>query len=94
MIDALRYKLRMFGVPLQGPTNVFCDNESVVKNTTVPESVLKKKHAAISYHRVREAVASGTMRIAHESGETNLADILTKAVAGPKLKYLCGHIFY
>ena len=84
----------MFGVPLEGPTNVFCDNQSVVKNTLAPESVLKKKNAAVSYHRVREAVASSTLRIAHEPGDTNLADILTKAMPGPKLKYLCGHIFY
>ena len=33
-ISALRYKLRMFGVPIDGPTNILCDNESVVKNST------------------------------------------------------------
>lgn len=38
MIIALRYKLRMFGMPLEGPAQVFCDNQSVVKNTSVPES--------------------------------------------------------
>jgi hypothetical protein len=26
LIVALRYKLRMFGVPVHGPANVFCDN--------------------------------------------------------------------
>ena len=26
LVEALGYKLRMFGVPLEGPTNVFCDN--------------------------------------------------------------------
>jgi hypothetical protein len=26
MIEALRYKLRMFGVPIDGLTNIFCDN--------------------------------------------------------------------
>jgi hypothetical protein len=44
----------MFGVPIEGPTNVYCDNEAVVSNTTRPESTLKKKHNAIAYHRVRE----------------------------------------
>ena len=42
MIKSLRYKLRMFGVPLDGPANVFCDNEAVYKNTVIPESTLKK----------------------------------------------------
>ena len=31
-IEALRYKLRMFSILLEGPTNIFCDNESVFKN--------------------------------------------------------------
>jgi hypothetical protein len=26
MTEAMRCKLRMFGVPIEGPTNVFCDN--------------------------------------------------------------------
>jgi len=30
-IDGLRYKLRMFGIPLDGPTKVFCDNDAVVR---------------------------------------------------------------
>ena len=29
LIEALRYKLRMFGVPIDGPTNIFCNNETV-----------------------------------------------------------------
>ena len=32
MIESLRYKLRRFGIPLECPTEVFCDNMSVVKN--------------------------------------------------------------
>jgi hypothetical protein len=53
MIKGMRYKLRMFGIPVNGETNVFCDNEAVVHNSTKPESTLKKKHTAISYHRAR-----------------------------------------
>ena len=78
----------MMGIPLDGPTNVFCDNESVFKNATRPESTLKKKHNAIAYHRVREAVAAGVVRIAWEDGRFNLADVLTKLLSGPHLKEL------
>jgi hypothetical protein len=40
-VKALRYKRRMFGVPIDGATNLFCDNEAVYKNTTsLPESKL------------------------------------------------------
>ena len=37
-IKSLRYNLRMVGVPLEGPTNVFCNNEAVFKNTSQPDS--------------------------------------------------------
>ena len=35
LVKALRYKLRMFGLPIEGPTNVFCENESVYKNVSL-----------------------------------------------------------
>jgi hypothetical protein len=62
MIEGLRYKLRMMGIPLTGPTSVLCDNESVVRNATAPESTLKKRHNAIAYHKAREVQAAGFIR--------------------------------
>lgn len=94
MNEGLRYKLRMMGVPLRGPTNVFCDNKSVVTNSTLPQSTLKCKHNSILYHKTREAVAAGSCRIGKEKGETNLADILTKILSGIKKRRLCEHILY
>ena len=58
-LRGIRYKLRMMGVPLTGPTYVYGDNVSVIYNTSQPESTLKKKSNSICYHAVREAVASG-----------------------------------
>jgi hypothetical protein len=84
-IEALRYKLCMMGIPIEGPANVFCDNEAVFKNSAFPESTVKKKHNSIAYHRTREAQAAGTVRIAWEPGDTNRADILTKLLVGPRL---------
>lgn len=42
MVEGLRYRLRMMGVPIDGPVNTLCDNDSVVKNVTNPASTLKK----------------------------------------------------
>ena len=39
----------MFGVPIEGPTNVFCDNMTVYKNASTPESTLRKKEDIIAY---------------------------------------------
>ena len=94
LVEALRYKLRMFGVPIEGPSNVFCDNEAVTKNAMHPELTLKKKHNAIAYHRTREAVAAGTIRVAKEDGKTNLADVLTKHLPQVTRDYLCDKFMY
>ena len=68
----------MLGAPLDGPAWMLGDNKSVVTNSTVPQSLLKKRHSAVSYHRVREACAAGDMWLIHTPGRTNVADVLTK----------------
>ena len=93
MVEGLRYRLRMMGVPINGPVNTFCDNDSVVKNVTNPASTLTKKHNAIAYHKVRESVAADVQRIAYEPGKYNVADLLTKILIGPLFKSCCGRIF-
>ena len=94
MIEALRYKLRMFGVPIAGPTYVYCDNASVVGSATRSEASLKKKHVSIAYHRTREAQAAGHIRIGQVPSKENLADLFTKLVNGPRLKELLSHILW
>jgi hypothetical protein len=76
-VESLRYKLWMMGIPINGPTSVYTDNQSVFKNATSPESVLKKKHNSIAYHRTREAQAAKTVQVARDPGYTNMSDILT-----------------
>jgi hypothetical protein len=88
MIEGLRYKLRMMGVPIDGPCDLFCDNESVVKNVTRAESPLKKKHNSIAYHKARECIAAGIVRVGKEDGVTNVADLLTKLLDGNTLRDL------
>jgi hypothetical protein len=68
----------MLGVPVEGPTTLYGDNMAVVLNTTVTSSQIKKKHNAIAYHRVREAIAGNIVCLAHIPSEENIANILTK----------------
>ena len=74
MIEALRYKLMMFGITVKISANVYCENEAVTKNTTIPESTLKRKHHYIAYHMCWEAVATGTACIAKQGIEKNITD--------------------
>ena len=87
MIESLRYKLRCMGIPIEGPAEVLCDNKSVVVNSSVPASVLNKRHNAICYHRVREAYTAGTIRVGWIQGGYNKAYIGTKTTIPTKRRY-------
>ena len=84
----------MFGVPIDGSTEIFCDNEAVYKNESTPEYNLRKKHHSKLYHMSREAVTSGTFRIAKEDTETNLSDIFTKLLPRPRRELLMDSFSY
>ena len=77
-ISAARMDLRYLGVPVKGASRLFGDNESVVKSGSIPHSKLNKRHQALSYHAVREAIASKILSFAHIPGPINPADILSK----------------
>ena len=94
MVEALRYKLRMFGVPIDGATSIFCDNEAVYQNTVVPESTLSKKHHSIAYHRCREAVAAKTVQVAKEGTMHNLSDLFTKLMTSTRRRFLLDRFTY
>ena len=96
MTEALRYKLRMFGIPIpeDSPASVFCDNEAVYQNTSIPESTLRKKHHSIAYHRCREAVAAKTIRVAKQGTTKNLADLFTKLMTATRRRFLLERFTY
>ena len=72
IIEALRYKLRCFVVPVEVPVEVFCDNKSVVNDSGIPISVLNNIHNDICYHRIREDQATGVIHAWWIPGEFNL----------------------
>jgi hypothetical protein len=92
ILEGLRYKLRMMGIPIDDYAHVKVDNLSVVRNTSVPESTLKKKSNSIAYHYVREKCAAGVARISYEPTDTNLADMLTKLQSGTKRSDLVQYV--
>ena len=93
-IVALRYKLRMFGVEIDGPANVLGDNLGVVENSSKIESSLDKKHNALAYHACRWAVAAGIMRVGWIDTNYNIADALTKRLTVAKRNQLFGDWTY
>ena len=79
--EHLRFKLRMFGIPIEGNgevTHVLCDNKSVVTNASNVESLLNKKHSPIVYHFSRMECCYLSVLIAWILTGDNLADAMTK----------------
>ena len=85
----------MMGIPFSDPCFVYGDNQSVLYNTTLPESTLKKKCNSIAYHSVREGVATGELLTGWEPTDTNVSDLLTKHVpAGKRRTRLVRGVMY
>ena len=94
LVRGLRHKLRMMGISCEDPTFIYGDNQSVLVNTTIPDSTLKKKSQSIAYHFVLCSSCRTTYVNTHE----NEADLLTKQLpSGEKRKSfvqkLLHHIF-
>ena len=94
LVEGLRYKLRMLGCPLDGPTHMLADNMSVVHNCSNPASTLKKKSNSIAYHYVRERCAAGVCTISYVNTKENLADAFTKSQPGEIRCRLVSNMLY
>ena len=57
---------------------MFGDNMSVVDSSSMPHSKLHKRHHALSFHKVRQAVAAKICKCFHVRSEKNPADMLSK----------------
>ena len=81
---SLRYMLRCSGdnipVDMSCLTKVINDNFSVVQHSQNPTADLSKKHVAISYHIVRDAVTDGIIEPHWINGGYNIADILIEQI--------------
>ncbi len=74
----LRQSLYYLGVPVRKKAYMFGDNESVVNSSSTPHAKLHKRHNALSFHRVREIIASKILGYYHVRSEQNPSDILSK----------------
>ena len=94
-ITDLRTTLQYLGVPVHEQSHLFGDNKSVVDSSSLPGAKLHKRHTMLSFHRVREAIASGMLVFHHIPGELNPADLLSKHWAYGKVwNYILQPLLY
>ena len=77
-----------------GPTYIFADNESMVKNASKVESTLNKKHSEVAYHFTRWNVAAEVCTIGWIDTKYNLADPFTKRTTATTRDFLFGEWTY
>ena len=90
----LLYKLRMMEMDVEKCSILLGGNNSMIVNTQLSSSSIKKKHNAVAFHKAREAVAAGYVRTGHIDGTENPSDVLTKAVSPTEFYRPTGPILY
>ena len=72
------YMLHMMGVNAEKSALMLGDSKSVIMNTKMPSSVLKKKHCAINYHWESEMIACQVLKFSLIDSTRTYTDILKK----------------
>ena len=90
----IRQTLRYLGVPINYKANMFRDNKSVVTISTVPHSLLSKRHNILSYQRVREAIAATILVFHLCDSSPNESDILSMHWEFSKVFHIIRDHFY
>ena len=80
------------GIPLLRPLLVYGDNMSVIHNTQIPLSTLRKKINSICYHEILESAAMGESITAWVPTVENPDDLLTKFLYRSKRRHILGNV--
>lgn len=64
---------------------MFGDNQAVVNNSAIPHSCHSKRHNALSYHRIHEAIAAKVVTFFCVNWKNNPADNVSKQWAYPQI---------
>lgn len=65
--------------------NLFLDNQSTISQIKNPDTKRRSRHIDISFHYVRQQYQENTFSIQYIAGDRHPADIMTKALNGPKM---------
>jgi hypothetical protein len=71
-----------------GPIIIYCDNQSAIQLVHHPDQRPKTKHIDVRYYFIRLQQATGEIDMQNVNTNGQLADILTKALPGPRFSII------
>ena len=72
--------LKDLKIEQQGPTRIFCDNQSMIKAAHYPIQHDKMKHVSIDRHYIKETLEENNISIPYISSSEQRANVLTKGL--------------
>ncbi|RVW22667.1 Retrovirus-related Pol polyprotein from transposon TNT 1-94 [Vitis vinifera] len=71
---------------------LICDNQAALHIASNPVFHERTKHIKVDCHFIREKIASGCVATSFVNSNDQLADIFTKSLRGPRIKYICNKL--
>lgn len=87
-VNWLKELLTDFNIIVKTPVPIFMDSQSCLKMVTNEKLSNRTKHIAVRMQFAKDNVRTGKVQLNYIPTEDNIADMLTKPLAGTKIKYL------
>ncbi|RVW47609.1 Copia protein [Vitis vinifera] len=88
----LRHLLQELRFGKDEQMKLVCDNQAALHIASNPVFHERTKHIEVDCHFIREKIASGCVATSFVNSNDQLADIFTKSLRGPSIKYICNKL--
>ncbi|RVW38696.1 Retrovirus-related Pol polyprotein from transposon RE1 [Vitis vinifera] len=88
----LRHLLQELRFGKDEQMKLICDNQAALHIASNPVFHERTKHIEVDCHFIREKIASGCVATSFVNSNDQLADIFTKSLRGPRIKYICNKL--